>query len=124
MKLDIASPVAIVGSQQRLTQAREVVHAIISQLVYHHSPEDVRLIVLAPQSQEKSWRWATFLPHTRAVDPGQSNENTDEASDMHAVAILVARTGSTMKKPHREAVSRGTDTLVQAHYAAFAVLVQ
>ncbi len=87
LKLDTSSPVAIVGSHQRLKHARELAHAIVSQLVYHHSPEDVRIIVIAPQSQEKAWRWTTILPHTIVYDPRQSNENADEDSEAHAVAI-------------------------------------
>ena len=87
VKLDTNSPVTIVGSQQRLARARELVHAIVSQLVYHHSPEDVRIIVLAPQSQEMAWQWTTILPHTIVYDPRQSNENTDETLDTHAVAV-------------------------------------
>ena len=87
VKLDSNSPVAIVGSQQRLARARELAHAIVSQLIYHHSPEDVRIIVLAPQSQERAWQWTTVLPHTLIYDPRQSNENADEADDTHAVAI-------------------------------------
>lgn len=87
LKLDTLSPVTIIGSQQRLMRARELMHVIVSQLVYHHSPEDVRIIVLAPQSQEVAWQWATILPHTIVYDPRQSNENTDETLDTHAVAI-------------------------------------
>ena len=87
VKLDTNSPVTIVGSQQRLTRARELAHAIVNQLVYHHSPEDVRIIVLAPQSQEIAWQWTTILPHTIVYDPRQSNESSDETHDVHAVAI-------------------------------------
>lgn len=87
IKLDTNSPVTLVGSQQRLSQARELMQAIVSQLVYHHSPEDIRIIVLAPQSQEIAWQWTTTLPHTIVYDPRQSSENTDEALNTHAVAI-------------------------------------
>jgi len=48
VKLDTNSPVTIVGSQQRLARARELAHAIVNQLVYHHSPEDVRIISVSP----------------------------------------------------------------------------
>lgn len=87
LKLDTSSPVTIVGSLQRLAYARELMHAIIGQLVYHHSPEDMRIIVLAPQSQEMAWHWATILPHALVYDPRQTNENTDETPDEYAVAI-------------------------------------
>lgn len=87
VKLDSTSPVAIVGSQHRLAHARELARAIVSQLVYHHSPEDVRIIVLAPQSQARVWQWTTLLPHTLVYDPHQSNENAEEIDDSHAVAI-------------------------------------
>lgn len=87
VKLDTSSPVTIVGSWQRLTRARELMHAIVSQLVYHHSPEDLRIIVLAPQSQQMVWQWAGIIPHTVIYDPRQSNENEDEGNETHAVAV-------------------------------------
>jgi hypothetical protein len=69
IKLDSGSPVAIVGSQQRLSQARELTRAMVGQLAYHHSPEDVRIIVLAPQSQESMAMddWLTSFNHLRSA---------------------------------------------------------
>ncbi|MHB8599258.1 MAG: FtsK/SpoIIIE domain-containing protein [Ktedonobacteraceae bacterium] len=87
VKLDDLSPVSIVGSQQRLAAARELLHAMVSQVVYHHSPEDVRIIILAPQSQEMAWQWAAPLPHTIFYDPHELSEDIDEATRTHAVAI-------------------------------------
>lgn len=86
VKLDGFSPVSIVGSQQKTFQARELARAMLCQLVYHHSPEDVRVIVMAPQSQEMAWQWTTVLPHTRVYDPRQSGEEADEVPSDHAVA--------------------------------------
>lgn len=80
-------PVAIAGAPHQLQRARELAHSMVCQIAYHHSPEDVRVIILAPQSQETAWQWAQALPHTTIYDPRHSGENADEFRGAHAVAI-------------------------------------
>jgi DNA segregation ATPase FtsK/SpoIIIE-like protein len=80
-------PVAITGTANRLAQARALVYAMACQMVYHHSPEDVRIIVLAPESQAAAWEWTMHLPHTIVYEPRQSAESNEEACPTHAVAI-------------------------------------
>ncbi|HVB23292.1 MAG TPA: FtsK/SpoIIIE domain-containing protein [Ktedonobacteraceae bacterium] len=84
VKLNEHGPLAITGSARNLTQARELARAIACRLVYHHSPEDVRLVVLAPASQAAAWQWATVVPHSQLYEPGQSSF---DASSYHAVAL-------------------------------------
>lgn len=47
---------------------------LILDLIIHHSPQDVRLVVLAdtPQAQDR-WEWLKWAPHTRAIYQGESN---------------------------------------------------
>lgn len=80
-------PVAITGAANKLAQARALAYAMTCQIAYHHSPEDVRIIVLAPESQATAWEWATHLPHTVVYEPRQSVESNDESGSTHAVAI-------------------------------------
>ncbi len=87
VKLEEHGPVAIASSPYGLEQARNLAHTLVSQLVYHHSPEDVRVIVLAPKSQEAQWQWATILPHTRVFDVSQPDSNGAGTLHEHAVAI-------------------------------------
>ena len=86
IKLNEQSPLAIVSAAGKLSQARELAHSIVGNLAYHHSPEDVRIIILAPHSQEKQWQWTT-LPHTLPYDSGRSNADNDLTNSSHAVAI-------------------------------------
>ncbi|WP_160145843.1 FtsK/SpoIIIE domain-containing protein [Dictyobacter aurantiacus] len=62
------SPLAIVGPGHKIVLARELMHSIVSQVAYHHSPEDVRIIILAPYSQEVAWQWSSIIPHTLLYD--------------------------------------------------------
>ena len=87
VKLDEHGPVAIASTPYGLEQARNLAHTLVSQLVYHHSPEDVRVIVLAPKSQEAQWQWATILPHTRVFDVSQPDSSSAATLHEHAVAI-------------------------------------
>ena len=81
------SPIGIVGPGARLSAARGLMHALVSQIIYHHSPEDVRIIILAPRSQEAAWQWANMLPHTVLYDPRQSSGQAEEAQQVHTCAI-------------------------------------
>jgi DNA segregation ATPase FtsK/SpoIIIE-like protein len=81
------SPIGIVGPGSKLSTARGLMHAIISQVVYHHSPEDIRIIILAPRSQEAAWQWTHMLPHTIHYDPRQASGQMEEAQPAHACAI-------------------------------------
>ncbi|GCE27028.1 hypothetical protein KDA_25120 [Dictyobacter alpinus] len=81
------SPITIYGPGTKLFIARELLHAILSQLVYHHSPEDVRIIILAPRSQERTWQWAEILPHTVRYDARHSSAQMEEAFQAHTCAI-------------------------------------
>jgi DNA segregation ATPase FtsK/SpoIIIE-like protein len=81
------SPIGIVGPGSRLSAARGLMHAIISQVVYHHSPEDVRIIILAPRSQEAAWQWTNMLPHTIHYDPRHASGQLEETQQAHACAI-------------------------------------
>lgn len=84
VKLNEHGPLAITGSGRNLGQARGLARAIACQLVYHHSPEDVRIIVLAPASQTAAWQWATVVPHSQLYEPGQTSV---DANGFNAVAL-------------------------------------
>ncbi len=49
----------------------ELVRRLLADVVVHHSPEDVEIFVVSdhPKATEY-WEWMRWLPHTRAVDPG------------------------------------------------------
>lgn len=84
------SPVTIYAPAVKLSLARESLHAILSQVVYHHSPEDVRIIILAPRSQERAWQWTEILPHTIRYDARHSSVQMEEAFQAHTCAIGTA----------------------------------
>lgn len=43
-------------------------HALIWQIVIHHSPNEVRLAAFWPAHSGHFWSWLRWLPHTRAFD--------------------------------------------------------
>ena len=79
----------LLGSQARLYQARQMACTMLAYLAYHHSPEDVRMIVLAPESQRTAWEWTALLPHTLIYDLQKPAHRYFESSGAgsHAVAI-------------------------------------
>lgn len=67
--------IALLDGQLDLRTARALARAIIAQICYHHSPADVRVIILAPASQQRNWDWAKQLPHTRIADLWRSGKD-------------------------------------------------
>ncbi len=47
----------------------ELACAVICQLVVHHSPEDVRLMLFYSPQNAAQWFWAGWLPHVQSLDP-------------------------------------------------------
>ncbi len=48
---------------------RDLVRALLAQLVTFHAPDDLRVGVCAPDQQRPQWEWAKWLPH--AQHPGK-----------------------------------------------------
>ncbi len=78
IRLDKRGPVAISSIEPELHTARDLARNLVSQLAYHHSPDDVRIIILAPAAQQAAWQWTLSLPHTQFYDPRQSEDEPDE----------------------------------------------
>jgi S-DNA-T family DNA segregation ATPase FtsK/SpoIIIE len=49
--------------QGDLNVARRMVHAIVAQLAVFHSPDDLRIVVVASADRRIEWEWAKWLPH-------------------------------------------------------------
>lgn len=81
------SPLSIVGPGHKIVLARELMHSIVSHVAYHHSPEDVRIIILAPYSQETAWQWISIIPHTLPYDARQTSTHMEETPQDHTCAI-------------------------------------
>lgn len=58
----------IVGPRPALL---EMIRSLLIQLVAHHSPDEVKLAVLYPQSEAADWGWVRWLPHVWSDDRRQ-----------------------------------------------------
>lgn len=48
-----------------------LVRRLLTDLIVHHSPEDVELFVVSDhQKAAETWQWLRWVPHTRSLDPG------------------------------------------------------
>ncbi len=52
------------GITGRRQDVASLTHEMLCQIATHHSPEDVRILGIYPQSQKQDWEWITSLPHT------------------------------------------------------------
>lgn len=52
------------GITGRRQSVAALTRQMLCQIVTHHSPEDVRLLVIYPASQRQDWDWVRQLPHT------------------------------------------------------------
>jgi DNA segregation ATPase FtsK/SpoIIIE, S-DNA-T family len=53
--------VGIVGDKQERLNVQRL---IALQIATHHSPDEVKMVSLFPQSEENQWNWMRWLPHT------------------------------------------------------------
>lgn len=55
----------ITGKREQVIHA---VHALVVQAATHHSYDDLRIVVLYPGSERRSWEWMRWLPHVWNAD--------------------------------------------------------
>ncbi len=55
------------GITGRRQDVAALTHEMMCQIVTHHSPEDVRILGIYPQSQKQDWEWLEDLPHTAPI---------------------------------------------------------
>ena len=55
------------GITGRRQDVAALTHTLLCQLAAHHSPEDVRILPIYPQSQRLGWDWLAELPHTKPL---------------------------------------------------------
>lgn len=60
-----AGPLGIAGP---LPLRENVARALIANLVVHHAPTEVHLLVIFPALRMTDWEWVKWLPHTHVVD--------------------------------------------------------
>ncbi len=60
---------------------------VVTQLAVHHSPDELRLVVIAPDAGEEQLGWLRWLPHLRAAD-GSVRAGWDPAGAEHTIKFL------------------------------------
>ncbi|GGO17953.1 type VII secretion protein EccC [Microbispora rosea subsp. aerata] len=78
------------------TAVRELVRAMIAQLVVFHSPDDMRIMVCASKEWMPHWEWVKWLPH--ALHP----EQTDAAGQVRLMAENLAHLDALVGEELRE----------------------
>lgn len=87
--------VSVIGTQAR---TRGLARAVIAQIVAHHAPDEVELLVLRDSGEEAAWDWVKWLPHLvrgGVVDPAPAaGSSADELA-----ALLAARVRHDLESP-------------------------
>lgn len=68
VRLSTIGLLALGGEREPVTA---LVRAMLAQLAVLHSPDDVRITVLAAPERRSAWDWASQLPHTGGPRPAQ-----------------------------------------------------
>ena len=87
MPCSISLPkVKSLGITGRRQDVASLTHEIICQIATHHSPEDVRILGIYPNSQKQDWEWMRDLPHTTPLKGCKLDRLTavgeDEANEL------------------------------------------
>ncbi|KAB8186553.1 type VII secretion protein EccCa [Microbispora catharanthi] len=78
------------------TAMRELVRAVIAQLVVFHSPDDMRIMICASKEWMPHWEWVKWLPH--ALHP----EQADAAGQVRLMAENLAHLDALVGEELRE----------------------
>lgn len=62
--------IALINGAQGVAGSAALARAVVGQVALHHSPKDVQIVVLAPQSNETAWQWFASLPTADGVWQG------------------------------------------------------
>ncbi|MDP9072082.1 MAG: FtsK/SpoIIIE domain-containing protein [Actinomycetota bacterium] len=95
VSLDDAGITGLYGDPE---QARALATSLLLQAVVLHSPEDLVIAAAVPATDEGSWSWLKWLPHTRsATSPLEGPHLVDEAGTddllLRLMAVANARAG-------------------------------
>lgn len=60
LPLKDAGGTGMIGTKAQL---HDTARALITQLCTHHSPDEVKIVLVVPDQDEKEWQWARWLPH-------------------------------------------------------------
>jgi len=79
--LATSGTLALLGEGAYLQSARRLALTMLTYIAYHHSPADVRIIILAPESQRSTWEGAALLPQTITLDQHVNEKSTISTSN-------------------------------------------
>ncbi|MBT0770192.1 type VII secretion protein EccCa [Kineosporia sp. J2-2] len=77
------------------TVGRDLVRAMLAQLVTFHSPDDLRLVICAADGREAEWDWAKWLPHSQhpSQQDGAGHARLYAADAAELEKVLAAEVG-------------------------------
>lgn len=80
-----SGPPGIAGD---LSLRNGLARALIAQLVVHHSPDEVHLLVVSSPNRASEWEWVKWLPHTHVLEedarlPHLANDATSVQELLH-----------------------------------------
>jgi S-DNA-T family DNA segregation ATPase FtsK/SpoIIIE len=81
-----------VGFAGERDAVQESLRALLIQLAVNHAPSEVKLVVIAPETEADAWLWTRWLPHTWSDDRGRRYVAADAAS----AARLLEELGETL----------------------------
>jgi len=65
LPLEKVTAVGIAGIR---SMVQDMVRTLLIQMATHHAPNEVKLVIIYPESERSIWEWARWLPHTWSDD--------------------------------------------------------
>lgn len=79
--------IGLIGSEQTTS---EFLNAIVTQIAMHHTPRQVKFIMMRPEFMSSNWGWMRWLPHVWSDDRQKRYIATD-ATDLDALIHEIMR---------------------------------
>lgn len=97
----------IVGVCGPRADVLRTIRSLVIQIASHHSPLDVKLIVIYPEQEAQEWKWMGWLPHTW----DNEREQRFMACGQQQAHDLLARLQHTLLKQREEQVAQQAATV-------------
>jgi len=103
LQLEKATALGIGGSRKAV---QDVTRSLLIQLATHHSPNEVKVVIIFSESERSQWEWARWLPHVWSDDHKQRYM----ACDPDQGQALLSKLAGQLRQRHLQRQSEDNKT--------------
>ena len=79
--------VALLSGENNVAGASNLACAVVGQVALHHAPNDVQLVVFAPERLARQWEWVKGLPVVEIAQPRRPSQSDEQARKQRRLTL-------------------------------------